>query len=189
MWGTVGAFFKRSLDQASQILNIHPFFRTLSDTIIITIAVQLNYANISKTFDLLLTPFIESLKTGMLFRGIVSSGTYFISDRLIIGPAIDDAARHHDQLKWIGIAMSPTLYVPDQNMNGNSFVLYQTIPHKEGHYGSFVLNWPKYDSDSKCYSILQMESMQASDNATIKEKYDNTFRFYEAVTNSKYQLM
>jgi hypothetical protein len=184
MWGTVGGFFKHSLDQATQYLNKRPFFRMLSDTIIITIALQqqLNYSDISKTFDILLTPFIESLKTGMLFRGIVSSGWYFISDRLVIGPAIDDAAGHHDQLKWIGIAMSPTLNVPVQLTKGHSFVFYQTIPHKQlGHYGSFVLNWPNYDEHGKCHSMLQTERMQAPDNA--KEKYDNTFRFYEDVTN------
>jgi len=116
----------------------------------------------------------------MLFRGIVSSGWYFISDRLVIGPAIDDAAGHHDQLKWIGIAMSPTLNVPAQPTKGTSSVFYQTIPHKQvGHYGSFVLNWPNYD-----VPLLQKERMQASDN-NAKEKYDNTCRFYDYVIRLK----
>jgi hypothetical protein len=169
-------------------LNIHPFFRTLSDTIIIAIPLQPNYASISKTFDLLLTPFIESLKTGMLFRGIVSSGWYFISDRLVIGPAIDDAAGHHAQLKWIGIAMSPTLNLemPAQLTKSASFVFYQTIPHKQS-YGSFVLNWPNYDDGGKCHFILQRERMEAikekPNDDKIKEKYDNTLRFYDYVTN------
>jgi hypothetical protein len=39
------------------------------------------------------------------------------------------------------------------------------------------LNWPTFDSDKKHYSILKEES--ANVDSSIKEKYDNTFRFYD----------
>ena len=39
------------------------------------------------------------------------------------------------------------------------------------------LNWPTFDSDKKYYSILKEES--ANVDSSIKEKYDNTFRFYD----------
>jgi hypothetical protein len=44
-------------------------FRVLSDTIIITTPTKLNDSAIREAFDLLLQPFIESLKLRMLLRG------------------------------------------------------------------------------------------------------------------------
>jgi hypothetical protein len=85
-------------------INAGYFFRVLSDTIIITIPSELNLSIINRTFDLLLEPFIESIKIRMLLRGIVSHGRYYLSQQLIIGPAVDDAASHHTKLDWIGIA-------------------------------------------------------------------------------------
>jgi hypothetical protein len=125
--------------------------RTLSDTIIITIASKPSYPIISKTFDLLLRPFIESMKTRMLLRGIVSYGRYYISERLIIGPAIDDEAYHHDKLNWIGISLSPTLSIGEENITGDGIVYYENIPHKDWPYGSFVLNWPNSDSEGMLF--------------------------------------
>jgi hypothetical protein len=45
----------------------------------------------------------------MLLRGTISYGKYHISNRLIIGQALDDAAYNHDKLNWIGISLSPSL--------------------------------------------------------------------------------
>jgi hypothetical protein len=56
-------------------LNAGYFFRILSDTIIITIPAELNQSTINRTFDLLIKPFIDSIKTGLLLRGIVSNCT------------------------------------------------------------------------------------------------------------------
>ncbi len=79
-------------------LNTGHFFRILSDTIIITIPCELNQSTIIRTFDLLGQPFIESIKTRMLLRGIVSYGPYYLSQQLIIGPAVNDAVSNH--AKW-----------------------------------------------------------------------------------------
>jgi hypothetical protein len=45
----------------------------------------------------------------MLLRGTISYGTYYLSNRLIIGDALDDAAYNHDKLNWIGVSLSPSL--------------------------------------------------------------------------------
>jgi hypothetical protein len=181
MWNSVISFFKYSLDQNRIYLNVNPFFKVLSDTIIITIASKPSYAIISQTFDLLLPPFIQSIKTRMFLRGIVSYGTYYTSERLIIWPAIDDAAYYHDKLNWIGISLSPTLSVGAKNITTNSIVYYENIPHKDRPYRGFVLNWPNSDSDRKCHSILREESKTV--DSPIKQKYDNTFTFYQSVAS------
>jgi hypothetical protein len=41
----------------------------------------------------------------MLLRGTISYGAYYLSNELIIGEALDDAAYNHDILKWIGVGV------------------------------------------------------------------------------------
>ena len=59
--------------------------RVLSDTIIIAIPGPLNNSIINNTFDLLLEPFMHGLEIGMLLRGTINHGEYYLSNELIIG--------------------------------------------------------------------------------------------------------
>ncbi|MGC2427011.1 MAG: hypothetical protein WA421_08250 [Nitrososphaeraceae archaeon] len=178
-WNKVIISFKNSLEHNNLNLNEAPFLRALSDTIIVTIPTDASFDYIiNKAFDLLIKPFIESLRIGMLLRGAISYGRYYLSDRLIIGPALDDAAFHHDKLNWIGISLSPSLDINANNMiSTNTCIYYNDIPHKDSHYSSFVLNWPIFDINGECYMILQQESVKVSES--VKEKYSNTFKFYQ----------
>ena len=158
------------------------FFRILSDTIIITIPTKLNESAIIEAFDLLLQPFIESLKLRMLLRGTISYGTYYLSERLIIGEALDDAAYHHDKFDWTGIALSPTVsenqVINTRNRSKDrSCIFIKSVPHKNTQYDTLVLNWPMFDNDRECYSILKQEEQRGLD----PKKYSNTFTFYESV--------
>jgi hypothetical protein len=72
-WKKVIGSFRNVLEEGS--LSAGYFFRILSDTIIITIPAELNQSTINRTFDLLIQPFIDSIKTGLLLRGIVSNCT------------------------------------------------------------------------------------------------------------------
>jgi hypothetical protein len=152
----------------------------LSDTIIITIPTSQSSA-IAETFELLIQPFIESLSLRMLLRGVISYGTYYISERLVIGEALDDAAYHHNKIDWIGIALSPSLSGKRgiNTLVGRSFTYYPSIPHKDRPYGGLVLNWPDFDADRVCYSILQSESKNGKD----PKKYENTFVFYKRIVD------
>jgi hypothetical protein len=171
-WKKVIGSFSRVLQEG--YINAGYFFRILSDTIIITIPTELNQSAIDGIFDLLRQPFIDSIKTGLLLRGIVSHGDYYLSQYLIIGPAVNEAASYHDQLNWIGIALSPK--VPIGNTVNNSAVYYNYIPLKDRHYQGIALNWPKFDSNGECNQILRNEHFKA--DASSKIKYDNTFSFY-----------
>jgi hypothetical protein len=88
---------------------------------------------IDRVFDLLLCPFIESMRKGVLLRGTISYGTYYLSDQLII-EALADAAYNHDKLRWIGVSLSPTLFTRINNIdtiNTLAVIRYKEIPHKE----------------------------------------------------------
>jgi hypothetical protein len=157
------------------------YFRVLSDTIIIAIPTTLNYSIINWTFDLLLRPFIQSIKMRMLLRGTISYGSYYISNHLIIGEALDDAAYYNNKLNWIGVSLSPTFpkTININNINTNSAILYHSVPLKRTHYIGLVLNWPVFDHNEECYSILQYEKSINVD-PSAKQKYDNTFNFYNS---------
>jgi len=85
-WKSVIRSFKDTLEN-NPPNSVH-YLRVLSDTIIITIPGPLNCSIINSTFDLLLEPFIHSLKIGMLLRGIISHGEYYLSNELIIAVAL-----------------------------------------------------------------------------------------------------
>ncbi|MGB6534052.1 MAG: hypothetical protein WBF33_38730 [Candidatus Nitrosopolaris sp.] len=177
-WRNVTGSFSKVLQEG--YINAGYFFRILSDTIIITIPTELNQSAINGIFDLLRQPFIDSIKTGLLLRGIVSHDEYYLSQQLIIGPAVDDAASNHDELDWIGIALSPNVYIRGGNTVNNS-VVYYNIPLKNSYPG-IALNWPKFDLNRECYQILQKEYGQTPEKAKVK--YENTFSFYNYVTYS-----
>ncbi|MGC1928817.1 MAG: hypothetical protein WA667_07560 [Candidatus Nitrosopolaris sp.] len=63
-WRKVIGSFSKVLQEG--YLNAGYFFRILSDTIIITKPTELNQSTINLTFDLLIQPFIDSIKTRLL---------------------------------------------------------------------------------------------------------------------------
>jgi hypothetical protein len=169
-----------------KFLNSRYDLRVLSDTIIITIPCQLDYSIIDTTFDLLLGPFIESIKLGMLLRGTISHGTYYLSQYLIIWKALDDAAENNGKIKWIGVSLSPDLSTKINDIyqvNTHSIFLYNRIPHKEFVYSGFVLNWPIYDSHGECNSALRRQNIQS--DPSIKQKHDNTYEFYSEAQRAR----
>lgn len=122
-----------------------------------------------------------------MLREAISYGDYYLSNRLIIGKALDDAAYIHDNLKWIGVSLSPSIsemITNVNNINTNSAIMYNDIPLKKSVYRGLVLNWPIDESAGECYSILQSERIIAIDQS-VKEKYDNTIKFYFDVINGK----
>jgi hypothetical protein len=164
IWDSVIRSFQHSLDDYRGYFNMIPYFRVLSDTIIITMPSDLSYGIVGHAFDLVLEPFIQSIKVRMLLRGIISYGTYYLSEKLIIGPAVDDAAYNHNQLNWIGVSLSPSLAsrINDiEKVVTDSIIYYTCIPRKDIPYPGMVLNWPNYDSDRECYSILLSEGQSS----------------------------
>jgi hypothetical protein len=175
----------RSFMDVLQPLNSGSYLRALSDTIIVTIPGSLDYSIVDRTFDLLLAPFIHSLKLGMLLRGVVSHGIYYLSNNLIIGEAVDDAAFNHDKVNWIGVSLSPNLSTKINDItrvNTNS-IMWSYIPHKTSPYRGFALNWPIHDPTGECNSSIKKENI--SSDPSIREKHHNTSVFYQSCRSSR----
>jgi hypothetical protein len=61
-------------------------------------------------FCLLLRKFsVDSLAKGILFRGSVAVGTFYVDDatNTVMGPAVTDAAAWYDSADWVGIHATP----------------------------------------------------------------------------------
>lgn len=56
----------------------------------------------------------------MLLRGTISYGAYYLSNELIIGEALDDAAYNHDILKWIGVGGRLGCYCKPRPCHGDT---------------------------------------------------------------------
>lgn len=183
MWKMSIRSFMDSIERHRSYLNVRPGFRVFSDTIIITIPIALSNSSIGQVLDLLLEPFISSIKYHMLFRGTISHGQYSISTRLVLGPALAEAASQNGKLNWIGVALTPQLAEKAAPLRESigfnpSAIWYDNVPHKELQvYRGVVLNWPQYDTDETCFNILNSEYGLSTD----KPKYENTFAFYAEV--------
>ena len=179
-WSKVNHAFL-SIEEDPEIQHLDFNFRALSDTIIITISnINSINNNLHKIFDVLIKPFTNSIRNKILLRGVITCGIFYWSDKLIIGPAIDEAAEYHNKVNWIGISTSPSLKLNLNEMNRNKSLISYRIPWKErereSYYEGIVLNWPIYDTNNECMSVLLEEESQADSNSKIK--YNNTYTFY-----------
>lgn len=106
-----------------------------------------------KHFCLLLRKFtVDSLAKGILFRGTVSAGTFYVDDdtNTVMGPAVTDAAAWYESADWIGIHATPhaTLVVQrllEQGQDSLEHVLVDYAVPLKGRPAMTLkaINWPK----------------------------------------------
>jgi hypothetical protein len=57
----------------------------------------------------LMDPFRDALKDGILFRGVISVGSfYFLKPIILAGPAFYEAIAWHERPDWAGISLTPS---------------------------------------------------------------------------------
>jgi len=182
-WKNIITQFVDSLQQ-SPLQQFGAHLTTLSDTIIITCQCELRHVDC--LFGFLINPFIFSLESNFFLRGVISHGEYYLSTRLLIGPAIDEAAVAHTQIEMIGIfstkELSTMLINRGFSNTTSNCIRYPIIPNKQNRYDGFALNWPKYDN-LNLLQILNSEYKGAREGS-IKTKYSNTMRFYQYAKNA-----
>jgi hypothetical protein len=161
-----------------------------SDTLIISAAGSRAYLEnrlgfIELLSGLIIPSFTRSILYKIFLRGVMSMGRYYRSSRILIGPAVDDAAACYEKSNWIGISLTPeTSKVLDNNQNVNSDILVNyPVPYKNFIANSWAINWTKYASEQslyiECKSILSEEFQKHKGEQNIQNKYANTLRFCE----------
>lgn len=149
-------------------------------------------------FCLLLRKFqVDSLAQGILFRGAVSIGHFYVDDNsnTVMGTAVTDAAAWYDAADWVGILATPhaTLVIESLLPRGadklDHLLVDYSVPLKDNR--SFTLkaiNWPKAfmvkglrpveddeDPRAKCLELLTNHRVPKA----TESKHFNSLKFFE----------
>lgn len=183
-----------------------------------TVIFALPSTNIAEDFThlgkILLQLFLSGLKWGLFFRGTISVGNfYFIKEKsamfagiyypeywnptekkLLIGPAVNEAAKFYDKSKWIGISTMPSATKHLEDMKDNHPAKRYFINCNVKKYGAcedgWALAWPNFDDPdnpeniNKEYHIKYLEENYDSFKDTdeyVANKYLHTMQFYKDV--------
>ncbi|EPA06186.1 hypothetical protein [Candidatus Nitrosarchaeum limnium] len=200
IWKSIIEDFEILREDISQIptnkisIKIHSF----SDTLIIEYEGD-DTANILSFMATHLTyPFCHSLLEKIYLRGAISVGEFYSSGSMIIGPAIDEAAKWYEHYDWMGISLTPSAgFLIDSyvtNGNGSGWYRKYDIPHKKGvDNGVWVLDWAnelpgvmKVLKDSRAPKIALYESFSKPPiTPDVLSKYKNTENFYEEMIRNR----
>ena len=135
--------------------NVKTRIRAFSDTLMITKTGKSIEKIVDSTLLDLVTIIPYSMSHGIFFRGCISFGEFYSSEKIIIGPAIDEAAQYYELPQWIGVSATPSFF----NLIENSSKFQQKdrltkwdIPLKQGiEKKGWVINWTEA-VDSKAVS-------------------------------------
>lgn len=172
---------------------------TFNDTVLIvyqtTVAPILNDV---EHFCLLLRKFqVDSLAQGILFRGAVSIGHFYVDDasNTVMGSAVTDAAAWYDSADWVGIHATPhaSLVVESLLPRGSNkidhLLVEYPIPLKDNRVVTLkALNWPKAfvvkglrpvddgeDPRAKCLALLTNHRVPKG----TESKHFNSLKFFD----------
>jgi hypothetical protein len=176
---------------ALTIKNIEFEISAFSDTIIIAGSVPYERKNDEEMTSLvvyamsLILPIIFpfALANKIYLRGAVSIGEFYKLDKMLIGPAVDEAAQYYMLPEWIGISAAPSLHYFLDNFNHNDldareFFVQWDIPLKNGiESHGWAINWPFKSKDllvSDDEWKKKMESLFANIKDTMKNEMQST---------------
>lgn len=122
---------------------------SISDTIVL---LSIAEAEVKDTIELhaqICSRIIEyALSRGIPLRGAISYGKFNESDRIMVGPAIDEAAAWHESTDWIGVVLTPTAQFYLENILIKNVITYKNIPFKKGIRGlNKCVSWDFKDKE------------------------------------------
>lgn len=172
---------------------------TFNDTVLIVYRTEgsVTLQHVEHFCRLLRKFMVDSLAAGILFRGSVSLGTFYVDDEsnTVMGQAVTDAAAWYDSTDWIGINATPHATLAIQAMiertqsNVAHVLVDYPVPIKDRSTLALkAINWPKAlahpsltpfadgdDPRAKCLSLLTDHRIPKS----TEPKYFNTMRFFD----------
>lgn len=166
-----------------------------SDTVMVTMKGDKPHILVLNMADFIMWPFIVGIELGIFFRGVISSGTFYKSDNLLIGPAVDEAAGWYSKPQWIGVSTTPSASIGVQralegNFRAMEVLSHYQVPMKKGTDSSWALRWPMDETLEKYVEkkeiSIQAWLLDAETNRPInpsdKQKVDNTIKFIDRFT-------
>lgn len=146
----------------------------------------------------------EGFTKGLLFRGVISYGSYYTDREIIIGQAIDEAATYYEQPNWMGISLTPgttSWYKKDKIQQyvskhpPNDYIKYNIVYNrcidgvcKKIVEEGFAINWLHQvyvEKSTPAIVINKMNSLKNKAPDKDKSKYDETIKFIKYCENLK----
>jgi hypothetical protein len=174
---------------------------TFNDTIIIVLKLDhvANLDDVDAFFTLLRKFFIESLRNGILFRGAIAIGSFYLDEETntVMGESVTDAAAWYGKADWIGIHATPRAsLLIDRLLEGQikqreSVIVKYPVPMRDGSKPNLnAVNWPKgyfvrglspcepgENRRAKFLDTLSQHRMPAG----VEHKYTHTVAFYDSI--------
>jgi hypothetical protein len=172
---------------------------TFNDTVLIVYRTRYDVSlDDVEHFCLLLRMFeAHSLARGILFRGAISLGTFYVDDdsNTVMGKAVTDAAAWYDRADWVGINATPYASLTIQalwesgDINIDRVLIDYSVPMKDGKVIRLkAINWPKAfwvkglrpvkpgeSARATCLSLLTQHGVPKG----TESKHFNSMAFYD----------
>lgn len=131
--------------------------------------------------------FVAALDKELLLRGAVAFGRFYRGKggRILIGPAVDEAAEWYDKADWAGIHLTPSAGrsvvpggLPGQPTisTAGQFVHYPVPLKSGGVVPAWALAWPLFGSD-RLTPIIDHQFFQTPVSPSLERKRQNTLAF------------
>ena len=172
---------------------------TFNDTVLIVYQTEkpVNLKDVKRFGELLRRFAVKSLAQGILFRGAIAIGRFYVNARTntVMGEAVADAAAWYDRADWIGITATPqaTLLIQSLTEQGHQnierLMVDYPVPLKDRSVLSLkAVNWPKAffvrgmtpcaageEPRAKCLSLLARHGVPRG----TESKYFNSVTFFD----------
>lgn len=145
---------------------------------------------------------LDGISKNIFFRGCMSIGQVYSSDKMIIGKAIDEAAEYYTLPEWVGITATPSAYNAIQQLRKKNklkdgvkdFFVNYDIPLKIGiekgilinYFNLFKQKWAKrYFKENQGFSTINEvkqifeNELQTTTNITASLKLRNTIEYVD----------
>ena len=179
---TAKKFFKSSTGEDQDII-CSAEFSYFSDTIMITVEDK-NYRNFYPFLNIIgeaLGNFIWYAATHNIFlRGCISYGEYTSSEHVSIGKAVSEAGANYELANWIGVTVTPSLYIKILLNVDSDFELFfkkWNIPTKKGTEIGYALNFKKILQRNKDDDQFENLIYKLTSNLHEKTEYDVSIKY------------
>ena len=167
-------------------------FSYFSDTIMITVEDK-KYRNFYPFLNIIgeaLGNFILYAAGHNIFlRGCISYGEYVSSEHVSIGKAVSEAGANYELANWIGVTVTPSLYIKillNTNSDIDLFFKKWTIPTKKGTEIGYALNFKKALQRNRGEQFKNLiykltSNLYHETEYDVSIKYRNTLEFIDSL--------
>jgi len=109
----------------------------------------------------------------IFFRGCISVGEFYSSDKIVIGPAIDEAAHYYELPQWIGVSAAPSTYKEleksSDSFKSKYFSKWDVPLRNTIEKNGWIINWKEFQTNSVIFEILKNKKISSLEQILLNE--------------------